>query len=271
MARKPKDAQVDLDAKVNASLVCKHMNAIREAKDENASAGSAVEKVHKAAKADGLNLDALKLAMRLGKMDPAEASRFWMMTGLYAEARWPGLLEQNDLFSGKIIKAMPDQLEFLDLRELEAAGRTAGLRGELGRHDHNHETGSAQAQAWERGHHRGEKEREEMEAETGRSIAAPATGRRVAKGAEKKPAETAGATGADLLKTLGLDALKEQASKLGVLKPKMSRSAMERAIRNAKPIAESAGPVEAVEEDAGENWADLNDFGEDNTGLESSH
>lgn len=184
MAKRKSDDTADTpSSKVNGSVVCQHMSSIREAQRAHETEGSRVQSAHKAAKKAGLALDALKLAMKLVAMDPGDAVNLYKLAGVYAEARSPGLLSQQDLF-GDLVHAMPEVLAQMDMREIEAAGYSAGKKGELGQHDHHHEQGTEAAQCWERGYRAGKGVRmAEEEAGDRVPAAMPARGKRGSKAA----------------------------------------------------------------------------------------
>lgn len=138
----------------HARLVLKHKRALMYARAAKDDAITAIKQRIKAAKDDGIPVDALDAALKLGKMDPAQARQLYKDTGRMFEAMWPGVLEQKDLFDD-VEPASAEERSELERAEIELQGTVAGRLGETGQRDHRFEQGTAEAQAYERGWLRG--------------------------------------------------------------------------------------------------------------------
>lgn len=156
MARR-KDGPAAADAPVrstHARLILKHKRALMFARAEKDQALAAIKARIKAAKDDGVPVKALDAALKLGKLEPAEARQLYVDTGRMFEALYPGVLAQKDLFDA-VEPATDEERAEVDRAEIELEGVAAGRLGETGQRDHRHPPGTAEAQAFERGWLRG--------------------------------------------------------------------------------------------------------------------
>lgn len=136
----------------NPSLLLSHLSKISAAKLDQGDAASATQAAHKAAKAAGINLDALKLLVKIRRMDPLEGGAFMSALINYGKATETAAFVQDDLFRGAAISPIPDsdrRLFMLD--QIEIAGRMVGKAGDRTRDDHQYMAGSEEAAAWSRG------------------------------------------------------------------------------------------------------------------------
>lgn len=137
-----------------ARLVLKHRRALMFARAAKDDANAAIKARIKSAKDDGIPVQALEAALKLGRLDPQEARQLYVDTGRMFEAMWPGVLGQKDLFDS-VEPATADEHAEVNRAEISLAGMLAGRIGETGQRDHRYEPGTAEAQAYERGWLRG--------------------------------------------------------------------------------------------------------------------
>lgn len=133
----------------------RHYREIRDAKDQHHDTGMAVARAKKAAKADGIDLDALKMIEQLAKLDQDVVELLLRNVGLYAGWLELPIGTQANLFgppetgNGKD----PKHIEW----EATNAGILAGTKGEE-RNTNRHKAGTLEFAAWDKGWLRGNKD-----------------------------------------------------------------------------------------------------------------
>jgi hypothetical protein len=135
----------------------KHYRTIRGAKDDHAATGTALARAKKAAKADGIHLDALKWLEKLADLETDEATVQMRRLSLYA--RWIELPVGTQLAMFEDTEqSMPSQEALDDQREWDAgdAGNAAGMAGHM-RVDNPHPPGTLPYAAWDKAWIKGNK------------------------------------------------------------------------------------------------------------------
>jgi hypothetical protein len=128
----------------------RHYREIRDAKDAHADTGMALARAKKAAKGDGIDLDALKLLEKFADLDTDEAEMRLRHLRLYAEWIELPIGAQNDMF-GQPPPPKPDEEETQKQRDFnaKAAGKTAGQAGHE-RQTNPHSPGTSEHVAWDK-------------------------------------------------------------------------------------------------------------------------
>jgi hypothetical protein len=142
---------------VPPDVFLRHYRTIRDLKDEHASTGTALARAKKAAKGDGIDLDALKMLEKLADLDTDEAEL--QIKHLQIYAGWLKLPIGTQLnMWGKPEAATVDAKAAEEQREWEA-GSNGYKAGEAGheRETNPHEAGSAEYVAWDKSWVRGHK------------------------------------------------------------------------------------------------------------------
>src|SRR3954451_12085083 len=143
---------------VQPAVFLDHYRLIRDAKDAHADTGMALVRAKKAAKAAGVDLDALKLLESLSKLDADEAAV--QLRHVQRYARWAELPigTQLNLLDGEETPEGPSQEDQQKQRDWAAgeAGLLAGKSGRI-RLDNNHPAGSSEYVAWDKAWLRGNK------------------------------------------------------------------------------------------------------------------
>jgi hypothetical protein len=143
---------------VPPEVFLKHYREIRDLKDAQADAAAAVARAKKAAKNDGVDLDALKWLEKLAGLDTDEAELQIKHLQIYAKWIELPIGMQLDMW-GKPEPATVDAQAAEEQREWAAGGDgyKAGEKGDQQREDNPHEAGSAEHVAWDKGWTRGHK------------------------------------------------------------------------------------------------------------------
>src|SRR5262249_14098472 len=130
----------------------KHYRAIRDLKAAHADAAMAVARAKKAAKNEGIDLDALKMLEKLAALDDDEAEL--RLRHLSGYSKWLNLPigMQADLFGSPEAATVSAQAA-AEQAEWQAGdeGRDAGRAGRE-RDENPYEAGSAEYVAWDRAH-----------------------------------------------------------------------------------------------------------------------
>jgi hypothetical protein len=136
---------------ISPAVFLKHYRAIRDAETEHKSTGSAVQTAKKAAKSDGVNLDALRLLTKLNKLDSDEAEL--QLKHMITYAGWAGLPlgSQLDMFGGKTTTEVPED-EAEKQREFNATeeGKRASEGGQPRDSNPHADAGSPEFAAWDK-------------------------------------------------------------------------------------------------------------------------
>lgn len=145
----------DLVADIGPTELLTQITAISRLRAVKDDAGMALAQAFKKAKADGAHLDALKMAIKIKRMDPDDAAQLLRQTIRYLRVMGSAAVNQLDLFAAPV-DVEPEAADEFALAEVEAAGFAAGKKGEMGQRDHRWPVASSEAQAWERGWLRGQ-------------------------------------------------------------------------------------------------------------------
>jgi hypothetical protein len=135
----------------------KHYRTIRDLKDQHAELGTAVARAKKAAKSDGVDLDALKIIEKLSSLDVDEAELQLKHVRIYAQWLESPLVTQIAMFA----EPEPEQVD--DTAAQEQREWVAGGRGfDAGEAGHERDTnpfeaGAAEFVAWDKSWARGHK------------------------------------------------------------------------------------------------------------------
>jgi hypothetical protein len=134
---------------ISPTIFLKHYRAIRDAETEHKATGSVVQTAKKAAKSDGVDLDALRMLQKLSKIDSDEAEL--RIKHMFAYAQWAELPigTQMDMF-GKATSVPEAESE--KQREFNAAeeGRRASEGGQPRDSNPHPEPGSLEFVAWDK-------------------------------------------------------------------------------------------------------------------------
>jgi hypothetical protein len=167
----------------------RHYRDIRDAKDAHAETGMALARLKKAAKSDGIDLDAFKMLEKLGDLDTDEALMQLRHLRLYALWTEKPFVTQLDMFGQPEPK--PDDGPDDEHKEWEMAdaGSAAGKAGHT-RDTNPNQAGSALHVAWDRAWKLGNKEwlkgQKQIAGEMGKRAngATPPAGRKRGRAAE---------------------------------------------------------------------------------------
>lgn len=135
---------------VRPDVFLKHYRNIRDLKAEQKDAAAAVARGKKAAKNDGIDLDAMKLLEKLADLDTDEAEL--LMRHLREYAKWIELpVGMQTTMFGEPEPATVSAEQAQEQREWAAgeAGATAGKAGHE-REDNPHDAGSPEHVAWDK-------------------------------------------------------------------------------------------------------------------------
>jgi hypothetical protein len=142
--------------KLNPAVFTKHYRKIRDLKEQQDDVSSELRLAKKAAKTDGVDLDALQLMEKLAKLDDDEAELQLRHMHQYATWLKMPLGTQFGLFGTTVVpkgqEALEDDDAIDDIKDDEAgeAGKLASKRGEL-RSANPHPVGSRLFAAWDKG------------------------------------------------------------------------------------------------------------------------
>lgn len=141
---------------VTPDTFLKHYRAMRDAKRAKEDAGIAYARVQKAAKADGIDLEAYKLFERLTKIDSDEAEI--QLRHAMEMMQWAGkpLGTQLDMFRVDAQEPTSKTQREHAIWEAGDAGLVAGRDGQ-DREDNPHEPGSEEHVAWDKSWAKGNK------------------------------------------------------------------------------------------------------------------
>lgn len=134
---------------ISPATFLKHYRAIRDAETAHKSAGSIVQTAKKAAKSDGVDLDALRMLQKLAKLDSDEAELRIKHMMAYAQWAEMPLGTQTDLF-GKATSVPEDEAE--KQREFNASeeGRRASDGGQPRDSNPHTDAGSPEFVSWDK-------------------------------------------------------------------------------------------------------------------------
>lgn len=140
---------------VPPAVFLKHYRTIRDLKQEHAEAGTAVARAKKAAKNDGVDLDALKIIEKLADLDADEAEMQLKHVRIYAQWLESPLVTQLAMFAEPPREPVDDKTAE-EQREWVAGGRGFDA-GEAGheRGTNPFEAGSFERVAWDKSWTRG--------------------------------------------------------------------------------------------------------------------
>jgi len=135
---------------VPPSTFLRHYREIRDCKEAHHDTGMALARAKKAAKGDGIDLDALKLLEKLADLDTDEAELRMRHLRLYAGWIELPLVTQLDMF-GQPPPSKPDEEETQKQRDFnaKAAGKAAGQAGHE-RQTNPQIAGSSEHVAWDK-------------------------------------------------------------------------------------------------------------------------
>lgn len=142
---------------VPPAVFLKHYRTIRDLKQEHAEAGTAVARAKKAAKNDGVDLDALKIIEKLADLDADEAEMQLKHVRIYAQWLESPLVTQLAMFAEPVPEPVDDKTAE-EQREWVAGGR--GFDAAEAGHERGinpFEAGSFEHVAWDKSWTRGHK------------------------------------------------------------------------------------------------------------------